>query len=445
MSDNESPVVSAAAARETVPDRGVPVTPGTTPGVTSGTPASPSPSPSQSPSSVTTAGQDDATSVPRPIREAASWSWRILLIGAGLGAVGWLLGTLQSIVVPLAVALLLAVILTPLRQVLEERLRFPRGVASGVSLVGLILAVAALMTFAGQQLTTGFQDLSGQVVEGFNELAALLDERFNLRLQDYQQDLLAEVESQRDAIIAGALGAASTAGNLLVGGVIALFCAFFFLHDPRGIWGWVVGLLPAAARDKVHQAGRRGVVTLSAYARTQVLVAAVDAVGIGLGALFFVPSLALPIGVVVFISSFVPMVGAIVSGVVATVVVLVAQGWVAALIMLGIVILVQQIEAHVLQPFLMGQAVSLHPVAVILSVAVGSFVAGIAGALFAVPLAALLNTVVLYLNGHDKFPELGDDDKLPIRWRAPDAPPISLPRRGGRADDADREPAEGSS
>jgi hypothetical protein len=104
----------------------------------------------------------------------------------------------------------------------------------------------------------------------------------------------------------------------------------------------------------------------------------------------------------------------------------VSNGWVAALIMLGVVLLVQQIESHALQPFLMGQAVSLHPVAVILAVAAGSLAAGIVGALFAVPLAALLNTVILYLNGHDKFPELGDEDALPIRWRAADAPPIPL-------------------
>jgi predicted PurR-regulated permease PerM len=218
---------------------------------------------------------------------------------------------------------------------------------------------------------------------------------------------------------------------VLVGALIALFCTFFFLHDPRGIWGWIVGLLPLSARERVNQAGRRGAVTLAAYTRTQILVAAVDAVGIGIGAVFFVPSLALPIAILVFVGSFVPVVGAIVTGAIAVVVVLVSNGWVAALIMLGVVLLVQQIESHALQPFLMGQAVSLHPVAVILAVAAGSFAAGIIGALFAVPLAAVLNTVILYLNGHDKFPELGDEDALPIRWRAADAPPIRLRRAPG--------------
>ncbi|GAB4086762.1 hypothetical protein GCM10028784_33920 [Myceligenerans cantabricum] len=371
---------------------------------------------------------DGASTVPRAIREGASWSWRVLLIGAAVAAVGWLLAQLQVIVLPVAVALLLAVMLTPVRRFLEDHLRLPRGLAAGLSLLGMIAVAAGLVTFAGQQVATGFAELSEEVVAGFNELAVLLDEQFGLTLTDYQTDVLDELESQRDAIIAGALGAAATAGNLLIGTLIALFCAFFFLHDPRSIWGWLVGLLPVAARDHVHQAGRRGVVTLSAYARTQILVAGVDAIGIGLGSVFFVPPLAVPIGVLVFVGSFIPVVGAIVTGAIATVVVLVAKGWVAALIMLGIVILVQQIESHVLQPFLMGQAVSLHPVAVILSVAAGSFLAGIAGALFAVPLVALVNTVVLYLNGHDKFPELGDDDKLPIRWRGPDAQPIRLPR-----------------
>lgn len=394
--------------------------------------------PALSPSSDSSDGiAHGSTTVPRTIREAASWSWRILLIGAAFAATGWLLARLQVIVVPVAVALLLAVMLTPARRLLQRVLRIPRGLASGIALVGMIAVASGLVTLAGQQLATGFTDLSEEAAAGFKELTTLLDEQFHLELGDYQARVLTELEVQRDAIIAGALGAAVTAGNLLIGALIALFCTFFFLHDPRGIWGWLVGLLPAGARDRVHQAGRRGVVTLSAYARTQILVAGVDAVGIGLGSLFFVPALAVPIGVLVFVGSFIPMVGAIVTGVIATVVVLVAKGWVAAIIMLGIVILVQQIESHVLQPFLMGQAVSLHPVAVILSVAAGSFVAGIAGALFAVPLVALLNTVVLYLNGHDKFPELGDGDKLPIRWLAPDAPTLRNPLRRATADAAE--------
>lgn len=371
---------------------------------------------------------DDSGAVPPAIRAAASWSWRMLLIGAFVAAALWLITLLKTIVIPVAVALLLTIMLTPFRRLLNERLRVPRGLSAGLSLVGLVVVVAGLITLAGQSIANGFADLRTQAISGFNELWTQVSVTFGLEneLQSYSQDILDQLEAQQSAIVSGVFGAAATAGSVLVGALIALFCTFFFLHDPRGIWGWLVGLLPQSSRERVNQAGRRGAVTLAAYTRTQILVAAVDAVGIGIGAVFFVPSLALPISILVFVGSFVPVVGAIVTGVIAVVVVLVSNGWVAALIMLGVVLLVQQIESHALQPFLMGQAVSLHPVAVILAVAAGSYAAGIVGALFAVPLAAVLNTVILYLNGHDKFPELGDEDALPIRWRAADAPPIPL-------------------
>lgn len=223
------------------------------------------------------------------------------------------------------------------------------------------------------------------------------------------QGALADSGSQ---LVSGALKATETVGAVLAGALIALFCTFFFLLDGRAIWTWVVRLLPLRARDRAHQAGRRGWVTLGGYTRTQILVAAVDAVGIGVSAAVLRVPLALPLAVLVFLGSFVPIVGALVTGAVAVLVALVAQGPGVALIMLAAVLAVQQLEGHVLQPFLMGHAVSLHPVAVLLVVAGGSLVAGIIGALLAVPIAATLNTVVLYLHGHDKFPRLGTDDTL---------------------------------
>jgi putative heme transporter len=201
----------------------------------------------------------------------------------------------------------------------------------------------------------------------------------------------------------------------VAGALISLFCTLFFLHDGRHIWAWVVGLLPRHSRERVHQAGRRGLVTLGGYTRTQILVALVDAVGIGLGAVVLGVPLALPLAALVFIGSFIPIVGALATGFIAILVALVAQGPADALWMLVIVLVVQQIEGHVLQPLLMGHAVSLHPVAVILAVAAGSLAAGIVGALFAVPIVAVLNTVILYLHGHDKFPDLGVDDHLLAR------------------------------
>jgi putative heme transporter len=158
-------------------------------------------------------------------------------------------------------------------------------------------------------------------------------------------------------------------------------------------------------------------VALAGYTRTQILVALVDALGIGIGAAALQVPLALPLATLVFIGSFIPVVGALVSGSVAVLVALVAHGPLSALLMLAVVLVVQQIEGHLLQPFLMGHAVSLHPVAVLLAVAGGSMAAGIVGALFAVPVVAVVNTVVLYLHGHDKYPALGAAPQVPFRVR----------------------------
>ncbi|WP_251150603.1 AI-2E family transporter [Cellulosimicrobium sp. Marseille-Q4280] len=357
--------------------------------------------------------------MPDSVRAAAAWSWRLLLIGALVAATLWVVTQLKVIVVPIAVALLLTVLLTPVQRFCQRRLGMSRGLASGVALLGLLLVVAGLVTLAGQQIVSGFQELRDQAVEGFQQFTAWLADGplklDSVTLDSYLDQAQSALSENQSSIVSGALGAATTVGHVLAGALIALFCTFFFLLDGRTIWSWAVGLLPLRSRDRVHQAGRRGIITLSAYTRTQILVAAVDAVGIGIGAAFFVPSLALPLAILVFVGSFIPIVGAIVTGSIAVLVVLVAQGWPQALIMLAIVLLVQQIEGHILQPFLMGHAVSLHPVAVLLVVAAGSFAAGILGALFAVPIAAVLNTVVLYLHGHDKFPELGTDDRVVVR------------------------------
>ncbi|UKJ65588.1 AI-2E family transporter [Cellulosimicrobium cellulans] len=373
-------------------------------------------------------GRPGAAAVPDSVRSAAAWSWRLLLIGLTIAAGLWLVTQLKVIVVPIAVALLLTVLLTPVQRFFRRHLRMSRGLASGAALITLVVVVAGLVAIAGQQIVSGFQDLRDQAVEGFEQFTAwLADGPLGLdstTISHWLDQAGTAVSENQDSIVSGALGAATTIGHVVAGALIALFCTFFFLLDGRTIWSWVVGLLPLRARDDVHQAGRRGIVTLAAYTRTQILVAAVDAVGIGIGAAFFVPSLALPLGILVFVGSFIPIVGAIVTGSIAVLVVLVAQGWVQALIMLGIVLLVQQIEGHILQPFLMGHAVSLHPVAVLLVVAAGSFAAGIVGALFAVPIAAVLNTVVLYLHGHDKFPELGTDDRVVVRG-SPQPPVIA--------------------
>jgi predicted PurR-regulated permease PerM len=167
-----------------------------------------------------------------------------------------------------------------------------------------------------------------------------------------------------------------------------------------------VRLFPRTSRPKVHGAGVRAWSTVTSYVRATVIVALVDAVGIGLAAALLQIPLAIPIAVFVFLGSFVPIVGALVTGIVAVLVALVAKGLWAAVAMLVAVLLVQQLEAHVLQPFLLGRAVSVHPLAVILAIGAGVLVAGIIGALFAVPLVAVAHVVGQYLSSDEPEPDL---------------------------------------
>ena len=360
--------------------------------------------------------------LPRSVQLSAAWSWRLLAIGAAVAVGFWLLAFFKTIVVAVTIALLLTVLLMPATRWLQQRARFGRLAASAAAVVGLVVLVGGLLTLAGHSIINGFADLAAEATAGIDTLVTWLStgplQLSAHQIETYRAQASASVNANGRSLLSGALSVTTTIGHVGAGTLIALFCTMFFLLDGARIWAWVVGLLPEAGRERAHEAGRRGLVTLGGYTRTQILVALVDASGIGIGAAVLQVPLALPLATLVFIGSFVPIVGALVSGSVAVLVALVAHGPVSALSMLAVVLLVQQIEGHVLQPFLMGHAVSLHPVAVLLAVAGGSMAAGIIGALFAVPVAAVVNTVVLYLHGHDKYPGLGIAPQVPFRARA---------------------------
>ncbi len=217
------------------------------------------------------------------------------------------------------------------------------------------------------------------------------------QIDQYLTDIGNAVQNNSASILSGALSFGTTAGHVAAGTLLTVFALIFFLLDGGRIWRFLVGLTPRRARAAVDGAGRRGWMSMASYVRVQMVVAAVDAVGIGVGAAVIGVPLALPLGVLVFLGSFIPIVGALATGCVAVLLALVANGWVNALVMLAIVLLVQQVEGHILQPLIMGPAVALHPLAVVLAVAGGTLLAGIPGALFSVPLLAVLNTSVRYI------------------------------------------------
>lgn len=352
--------------------------------------------------------------VPGGLKVASEVAWRSVVVIAGLAVVVYALQMTSSVVIPVAFAMLLTSLLEPLVRLMHGRWRMPRYLSGGIALIIGLAVFLGIIAFAGAQLVTGVAAVASQASSALNQIQGWLTNG-PLHLGSAEvNDLIDRGQSwlsgNAGSLTSGALAVGSTATSFIAGLVIALVVTFFFLGDGPNIWGWTVRMLPRASRKPVHNAARRGWTTLGSYVRTQILVAGIDALGIGLGAFFLGLPLVVPLALIVFVTSFIPMVGAFVSGALVVLVALVSNGLTTALIMLLIVLLVQQLEGNVLQPVLMSRSVSLHPLATLLGVAVGSFLIGIVGALFAVPLMAFANVFVLFLRGHDKFPEMGQAD-----------------------------------
>lgn len=371
--------------------------------------------------------------VPWGVDLAAAWAWRFLVIVAAGYLIARVLGFFAVITLPLVVALLIAALVTPVAVALT-RVGVPRRLAAAFVVIGGIAFIAALLTFAGQQVAQGASDLADQVVAGLEEIRHWLqtgplnasDSQINDVIQSAQDAI---TRQSRDGETLSQVTEFGTAiGHVVAGFFIVLFSTFFFLADGERIWAWLVRLAPRAAREHVDGSGRVAWVSLTQFVRATVLVAAVDAIGIMIVAAVLGVPFVMAIGVLVFLGAFVPMIGATIAGIVAILVALVAQGPITALFMLGGVIAVQQLEGHILQPFLMGRFVRVHPLGVIVAIGCGVLVAGIAGALVAVPLAAAGNAVVQHLAedteiGEDEPDEALEEDIEEVDADAPPLPP----------------------
>ena len=342
-----------------------------------------------------------AAQVPFGMDLAAAWSWRFLVVvGAGY-VVSRVIAKFSLLVLPLVIALLLAALVIPLVELLS-RIGFRRGLASIIVVIGSLAVLSLLITFAGQQIATGAQDLAKQVVTGLEQIRVWLKtgplHASDSQINDYIKAAQDAVTTSNTRVVERVTEVGTAVGHIVAAFFIILFATYFFLADGARIWAWVVRLFPRASRARADSSGRIAWTSLTAFVRATVLVAFTDALGIMVVAAILRVPFVFAIGVLVFLGAFIPMIGATLSGSVAVLVALVAHGPVVALVMLGGVVAVQQLEAHVLQPFLLGRLVSVHPLGVIIAIAAGVLVAGIAGALVAVPLVAAVNAVVQHLN-----------------------------------------------
>jgi predicted PurR-regulated permease PerM len=338
--------------------------------------------------------------VPAGLRLAAAWSWRVLVVLVALYALGWAAAYLAVVVVPVLVALLLAALLQPGAAALVHR-RWPRSLAAAAMLVVGLGVFAGLITLVVEQISAGFTDLTAQVSQGIGRMRSFIVHTFPIthgQLDDAVSHFQQTLVDNRGTLATGALSTALTLSEVVTGLLLTLFTLFFFLKDGRSIWLWLIGLLPGDARAYTDEAGRRSWRTLISYVRATAGVALVDAIGIGIGLAFLRVPLVVPLAALVYLGAFIPILGSFLAGSVAVLVALVSRGAVPALIALAVVVLVMQLEGHVLQPLLLGRAVRVHPLAVVLSIAAGLLIAGIFGALIAVPMVACANVAGTYLS-----------------------------------------------
>ncbi len=356
--------------------------------------------------------------VPYGVDLAAAWAWRFIVIAVAGYFIAKALAQFSFLTMPVVIALFVTALVIPMVDVFSRWL--PRGVVALFAVIGVLGVIAAMLTLATQQVIEGANDLADQVITGLDQVQTWLKEgplgASEQQIEDAIDELQGIVLTSTDQLVSTATSVGTAIGNIVAAFFLVLFASFFFLADGARIWAWVVRLFPRAARERADSSGRAAWTSLTQFVRATVLVAFVDAVGIAIAAAILDVPFVFAIGMLVFLGGFVPFVGAFVSGLVATLVALVDQGPVVALIMLACVVGVQQLESNVLQPFLMGRMVSLHPLGVLLSIGAGIYLAGIAGALVAVPLVASVNAVAVHLS---RLPPVGPEEgALP-----PDPPP----------------------
>lgn len=351
---------------------------------------------------------DRPVRIPRLLVATSEVSWRLLVCVAAGAVVVYAFTRVGFVAFPVLIALLLSTLLVPPARWLQRR-GLPPALATTVVFLCAIAAFAGVATFVGTGVAHESDELSRQVSQGADELGRQIASITGLEERDVQEQINTiddRIRDNSDAIRNGAISGAAAAGQVLGGLLLTMVVLFFFVKDGPRMWEWFCRLFPPARRPALDDFGEHVWHALKAYVRGVCFVATVDAVGIGLGLLALGVPLALPLAVLTFILAFVPIVGAVVAGAAAVLVALVAQGVGTALGVLGIVLLVQQLEGNVLYPIIVGRTVVLHPIVVLLAVAIGGALYGIVGAALAVPIALIFMSVAGVVQRHSSHGEM---------------------------------------
>lgn len=336
------------------------------------------------------------------VGRAGTRSLQVLAIVALVAVAVFALTRLTLIVIPVLIALVLAAAISPL-VVLLRRKGVPSSLATVIALITLVAVLAGVVWLIVVAVVDQWPELRDQAIEGFDELQVYVQ---NLPFDITEEQLQSVRDSvvgllQSDAVGAGALAGVSQTVDFVAGFFVMIVVLFFFLKDGPQIWEFLLRPFQGERYARGQRIGETTVRTLGGYVRGTAIVALVDAVAIGIGLAIVGVPLVLPLSVLVFLLAFIPLVGATLAGILCALVALVAVGPVEALIVVAIVIAVNQLEGDLLQPVVMGRTLRLHPLVILIALTAGTVLAGLTGAVLAVPIAASIWRAIQVWDGPD--------------------------------------------
>ncbi len=364
------------------------------------------------------------TPLPRWLESGAAFSWRLLAILAAFAVVAYAVSLIWVVVLPLCVALLATTLLYAPVAALHRR-GLPLGAAAGLVMLGVALAIGGALAAVAPSFVGQLEQFGDGIQQGIRRLGDLLaGEPFNVSAQELRDRLDAAIERLRGntgSIAERLQSGAALVGEILTGLIIALLLTFFFLKDGKQMWTWLLAPTTPERRAVWDHLGHRIFVALGGYVRGIAFVGLADALLIGLALVVIGVPLVLPLMLLTFLGAFLPLIGAFTAGLAAVLIALVSNGVVAALLVLGAIIIVQQVEGNLLYPLLMGRTVHLHPAVTLVALAIGGILAGVVGIFLAVPVAAVASVLVDHARhgGALIAPESGtEDDPQPAASRA---------------------------
>lgn len=335
--------------------------------------------------------------VPRTLAVLSELGWRFLVCVAALVVIVYGVWQLRLVLLPVFIAMLAATILGPPAMWLRRRGVHPT-IATFLVYVGGLTLLGLVAWLIIPATIHEFDELGQQVGGGIDEVGDwLATGPFGLseaEVQDAIDELSTRVQDSAEDIASGVYTGALVAFQVLAGILIAFVVTFFLVRDGDRMWDWAVRLAPERRRETIHSAGREGWRVLSAFVRGITVIALIDAVAIGFALWLIGVPLVMPLALLTFVLAFIPFVGAFTAGAAAALVALVSNGWVDAVLVIAAVTAVQQLEGDLLYPVIVGKTVELHPVAVLICVGAGAILGGVIGAFLAVPVAALVATVI---------------------------------------------------